>query len=450
MNARLILLLFLLLASAGPVWSQSPVPVTVRVDPRETFQTIEGWGGSLYPQTLGYFSSDPAYRKHLLEDLDVTHVRLRSVWYLLEGRNDNDDPDSIDFEAIAQGDTGMVHDEFLLQQLLHQAGVTLQFASWRFPYWMVDKPPTWNPSADDKPILPDWMDDEYVEAMAAYILYARDRYGFVFDAVSIANEPDIGIYITGLSAARLLRLSRMLDERLREHDYVTRFYLPDVAAADSIGMRYTQEYFDLEGGPEFTSALAYHSYRRDSDVMRYFGEEAKRHGLPVWVTEQSHTHLAVDDRFNWSHAMSNAVGLYDVLTLSDATLSLYWSLAMSSSGGLGLYIPESQTWAPAYEMLKHFYNDVPVGSVRISTQSNGPETVKALAFKRAASDELAVIIVNDGPEVLNVDFLLSAGRAGIKTAVVSQPQEYRETRLGNMPIVLPPRSVSTIVLVDKR
>ncbi|MFV1980320.1 MAG: glycoside hydrolase family 30 beta sandwich domain-containing protein [Rhodothermia bacterium] len=430
--------------------AQTPTPVTIRVDRGRTFQTIEGWGGSLYPQTLKYFTDDPYFKQRLLNDLHTTHVRMRSVWYLLESRNDNDDPSETDFEAIARGDTGMVHNELVLQQLLAVAGVTLQFASWRFPYWMIGKPADWLPASDDKPILPASMDDEYVESMAAYMLYARDRYGFVFDAVSVANEPDLGIYISGLPPERLLRLSRMLDERLKSAGYETRFYLPDVAAADSIGMRYTQEYFQLEGAADFTTALAYHSYRRDPDVIKYFGEEARRLGLPVWVTEQSHTAVAVEDRFNWSHALSNAESIYDVLVGSDATLSLYWSLAMSSSSGLGLYIPEDRKWAPAYDMLKHFFNDVPVGSIRILAQSDGPEGLKTVAFKLPDSEAVSVILINTGPEVLEVTFMFAGARAKIERATVSEPLDTLQDRLPNMPIVIPPRSVSTIRLADDR
>jgi O-glycosyl hydrolase len=429
----------------GPANAQNTVPVTVRVNPASTYQTIEGWGGSLYPQTLPYFAADPDYGRSLLEDLNVTHVRLRSVWYLLEGTNDNDDPEAIDFDAIARGDTGLVHDEFLLQQRLSRAGVTLQFASWRFPYWMVRQPPTWNPSSDEKPELPVSMDAEYVESIAAYLLYAREEYGFEFDAVSVANEPDIGIYIKGLTPGRLLRLSRMLDERLRLEGYETRFYLPDVAAADSIGMHYASQFLSLDGAASFADALAYHSYRREANVIQYFSEAAAESDLPVWVTEHSHTHLAVDDRFNWSHALANAECLADVLE-GNATLILYWSLAMASSGGLGLYIPEEKKWAPAYYMLKHFYNDVPVGSVRMGAVSTGSENLRALAFRHPESDRSTVILINTGREVLNVSLMVAGSMFDFESGVVSQTLSLREDRLPELPIVIPPESVSSLVV----
>lgn len=433
------------LSLVGSATAQTTVPVTVRLNPGQTYQTIEGWGGSLYPQTLPYFTTDPEYGRRLLEDLNVTHIRLRSLWYLLEGANDNDDPETIDFDAIARGDSGLVHDEFLLQQRLSRSGVTLQFASWRFPYWMIGQAPTWNPSADEKPELPASMDREYVESIAAYLLYARDAYGFEFDAVSVANEPDIGIYIRGLSPERLLRLSIMLKERLESEGYETKFYLPDVAAADSIGMQYTKEFLALHGAASFADALAYHSYRREGEVIAYFAEAARETGLPLWVTEQSHTHLALEDRFNWSHALANAECLADVLE-GNASLSLHWSLAMASSGGLGLYIPEEQKWTPAYDMLKHFYNDVPVGSVRFEALPTGSANLRALAFMHPDDERSTVVLINTGREVLNVSFMVAGGMFDFESAVVSQTLNLRETRLPKFPIVIPPESVSSLVV----
>ncbi len=410
------------LASVGGLAPASAQELTLDVDAAKTYQTMTGWGGHVYPQTWRFHADDPSYESKLFDELDVTHIRLRSVWYLLEGENDNGDPNVIDMDAIARGDTGIVHDELLLQQRIAERGKIIQFASWRFPYWMAGRDATWNPQPDEKPPLRPEMEDEYVESMAAYMLYARDQYGIRFDAVSIANEPDIGIYITELTPERLLSISRKLADRLTREGYeldatgatAVKFYMPDIAAADSIGLDYAKRFFQLPGASEFADALSYHSYRRDTDVMRALGALGRDAGIEVWAMEQSHTHLAAFDRFEWSHALSNAACLFDVLVHTNATLSLYWSLAMSSSGGLGLYVPEKQTWAPAYDMLKHFYNFIPPGSVRIDAalahsigadQSASSQWLDeaggqllVVAFKRPDDAVVAVLINTTGSD----------------------------------------------------
>lgn len=420
-------------------------PVEVVVDPGATHQIIEGWGGHVYPQTLPYFDADSTYEDRLLRELQTTHIRLRSVWYLLEAENDDGDPLHIDFDAIAKSDTGLVHDELVLQQKLQREGVKLLFASWRFPYWMIGMPPDWNPGPDEKPELPEGMDDEYVESLLAYMLYARDRYGITFDAVSVANEPDIAIYIAGLTPRRLLDISLKLQSRLREAGYETSYYLPEAAAADSIGRHYTAEFFELPGAVDASVSVAYHSYRREMDVIRFFAELGHRLDRPVWVTEQSHTHLGVENRFEWSHAMSNAACLHDILVDGNASLSLYWSYAMSSSRGLGLYIPEAKAWAPAYDMLKHFYNFVPPGSQRIDVSP--PRTdrgLRAVGFILPDGENVTIVLINES--ATPQDVLLTSGSEGMRvTKIHISSDEMRfHNETSNGVITLPAESVTTV------
>ncbi len=437
----LVGVLSLVLLTRAPCRSQ---PIRILIDPEQTFQTMEGWGGSLYPQTLPYFSEDSTFEDHLLTDLHTTHIRLRNVWYLLEAENDNDDPFEMDYDRLAAADTGLVHDELVLQQRLQERGVHLLFSSWRFPYWMIGKPPDWIPGADDKPDLPPGMDDEYVESLLGYILYARDRYGITFDAISVANEPDLSIYIGGLDPERLLRLSWKLRDRLDAAGYKTSFYMPDVAAADSIGQNYTERFYALEGGRHAAGAIAFHSYRREDEVLRYFGDLGALLGLPVWVTEQNHAGLAVENRFEWSHAVNNAACLHDVLVRSNASLSLYWSYAMSSSRGLGLYVPETKTWAPAYDMLKHFYNFVPPGSKRIeSVPIEAEGGLRTVAFIRPDSLSAALIIINEGSEPLKAR-VAAADAEFLMTRVVTSTaaSHLAETAVDSV-LTLAPMSITT-------
>lgn len=438
----------ILLTFVGSVRAQ---PVRILIDPEQTYQTVEGWGGSLYPQTLAYFAEDSTFEDHLLTDLHTTHVRPRSVWYLLEAENDNDTPDTLNFDQLAAADTGLVHDELLLEQRLHARGVHLLFSSWRFPYWMAGKPPDWQPGPDERPDLPPEMDDEYVESLLGYLLYARNRYGVIFDAISVGNEPDIGIYIGGLTPGRLLSLSWKLDERLHEAGYETKFYMPDVATADSIGREYSERFFAMEGGRHLPDAVAFHSYRRTRDAVSYFGDVGELLGLPVWVTEQSYTHLAVDDRFKWSHAMNNAVCLHDVMVYGNASLSLYWSYAMASSRGLGLYVPETRTWAPAYDMLKHFYNFVPPGSRRIEAVPIETDTgLRTVAFLRPDSDSVALIIIQDDSKPVEVAVSLTEPKFKVARVVTSTETSRLGEAATDTVMALPPRSITTIEFDRRR
>ena len=86
------------------------------VDATRTFQTIQGWGGDIYPAVTKYASDDPTLYDMAFKDLATAHMRVRSYWHELEKTNDNDDPNVIDFEALKPNDKGMIHDEFLMLQ----------------------------------------------------------------------------------------------------------------------------------------------------------------------------------------------------------------------------------------------------------------------------------------------------------------------------------------------
>jgi len=447
---KLTLLAALLLSAARVSSAQSE---QIRLDPSLTAQTIRGWGGHVYPQANAYLSSDSLFLQRMIYELYTTDMRVRSVSYLLEAENDNQDPDLINWEAIARGDTGLVHEELLLQQVLHERGVRLYFAAWRFPYWMVGKPHDWRPMPDEKPELPPAMEAEFIESIAAYLLYARDRYGTTFEGVSIANEPDIGIYIPGLTPARLLRLTRDLKQRLESEGYITQYYMPDVAAADSIARQYAELFFAIPGARDLSCSVSYHTYRREMEVIQFYAATGRRLDLPVWATEQSHTHLAVPDRHQWSHALQNAVCLHDILVYGEVSLSLYWSYAMSSSGGLGLYIPERNAWAPSYEMLKHFQNHVPPGSQRIGCSPDSTENgIRTVAFLLPDRSTIVLVLINSAGEPRAVDLNVRGGAVAIQQIFLSDRRRRHEpfptgpimetgTRL-----TLPPESVSTVLL----
>ena len=119
---------------------------------------------------------------------------------------------------------------------------------------------------------------------------------------------------------------------------------------------------------------------------------------------------------------------------------------MSSSGGLGLYIPEEQKWAPAHAMLKHFYNDVPVGSTRMQTQLTGPADVMALAFRLPDSSDISVILINSGRSVLDVNIIMAGGLVKLERVTVSEPMNTLQDRMAKLPVVIPPESVSSFKL----
>ena len=140
---------------------------------------------------------------------------------------------------------------------------------------------------------------------------------------------------------------------------VTRPRSSQDGAADAISLDYVRAFARTPGWQELSRSFAYHSYRRDSAVLREYAAIAAENGLPVWVTEQNDTHKGMPDRFEWSHALRNALCLHDILVEGRASLSFHFSYAMSGSKGLVLYQPDKQEWARACDVLRQFHNHIP-------------------------------------------------------------------------------------------
>jgi hypothetical protein len=129
---------------------------------------------------------------------------------------------------------------------------------------------------------------------------------------------------------------------------------------------------------------------------------------------------------------------------------------MSSSGGLGLYIPERKEWAPAYDMLKHFQNHIPEGSQRIHTEPDSTENgLRTVAFLLPDRSTIALVLINTAEAPRGVSLNLKGRPVAIQQIFLSD----RTKRHAPLPVdaisedgaglTLPPGSVSTVRLKQK-
>lgn len=374
---------------------------TVDFDTSISYQTIMGWGGNIYPHWITkHANNDPTYLDKMLKELNTTDARIRSYWYNLEIENDDDDPDNFNWEVFERGDRGDIHDEFLGLQELMKAGIKLHFASWRFPNWMLGKPVDYEQS--DFHELPKELEDEYVESLAAYFLYAERKYGIKYEYVTIANEPNTGVYILGITPKRYGEIVHKLKQKLEANGYYTKYYGTEVNDAGEGSAKWTNTAFFDDEHRNF-DALTYHSYRRTTDGLIYFYELAKKFNRPVFVTEFEDIPTRGGDREIWSSAMRNAMAMHDVLKYSKASMVLYFSYS-SSGGGLVIYDSINKKWYPIYDMLKQFYTGIPVGSVMVESnvKTDLKDSIYSLAFVKP-DGKLELVLINNSNTYVKVN-----------------------------------------------
>ncbi|NOU85553.1 hypothetical protein GC102_07140 [Paenibacillus sp. LMG 31460] len=384
--------------------SAGPSLETVHIDTAERHQTIEGWGGNVYPQFIPLFAAnDPNYMNKMLDELKTTNIRVRSYWYLMEEANDDGDSQTFDWSEFQAGDKGDVHKELLALQMLYNRGVKLTLGSWRFPNWMVGKPPGYNWSGAQM-TLPADMDDEYAESMAGYLLYARQQYGVTFDYIAVANEPNGGgVYINGITPARYASLTQKLKQKLEANGYRAEYLAGDTNAATISAAQYAESvlFEDAYANPEgqrLFNTLSYHAYERSVAGLQRYEEAARTYGVKLHVGEQE-DQIIVTDKDKWSRAMNNAVAIHDSLTYSRANLLQYFAYSATDSGGLVIYSYSGKTWYPVYDMLKHFYDAAPPGSVMIGAHPDASSVsdLYTVAFEKP-DRKLEIVLINAATE----------------------------------------------------
>ncbi|MCU6710234.1 hypothetical protein M6D81_16160 [Paenibacillus sp. J5C_2022] len=436
---------------------------SIAIDPDKQGQTIEGWGGNLYTLWMRQFAADdPDYYDKMLTELHTTHIRVRNYWYLLERENDNNDAHTFDWSAIASGDQGDMHEEFLALQELENRGLKLSFSPWRFPNWMAGKPYDYDWS-NEKMELPAGMDDEYVESLAAYFLYAREHYGVTFDYISVANEPNYkylsedvvsGTYIYGMTPSRYSSITAKLKQVLEANQYDAEYIAAETSPGNYTSVKYAKE--TLESAlPGVYDVLAYHAYDRTVKGLNAFADLAEQHQVRIHVGEQENeSHINLEGKETWHHAIQNAVAMHDTLVYGGANLLLYFSYSASPGGILVLYDELNKTWHPTYDVLKHFYNRIEPGSVLLESlpsRSYGGD-VYTLAFQKP-DGQLEVILINRS-ESESHTISLKAGDRNFLAIMSDESLRHQveglvsSTDADGMSITLPPQSIHSLSEVE--
>ncbi|NOU86374.1 hypothetical protein GC102_11415 [Paenibacillus sp. LMG 31460] len=422
-------------------------------------QTIEGWGGNLYTLWMrGFAAADAQYYDKMFTELNTTHIRVRNYWYLLERSNDDNDPATFDWSAFAAGDQGDMHEEFLALRELVDRGIKLSFSPWRIPSWMAGKPfdYDWSNKVME---LPAGMDDEYVESLAAYFLYARDQYGVSFDYISVANEPNYkyltngifsGTYIYGMSPARYSSITAKLKQKLEANGYFAEYIAAETSPGNYTSVKYAKETLE-SADPGVYDILAYHAYDRTVKGLSAFTDLAGQHNVRIHVGEQENeSHINLQGKETWHHAIQNAVALHDTLTYGRANLTLYFSYSASPGGILVLYDEVNKVWYPTYDMLKHFYNGVPQNSVMLESlpSSSYGGDVYTLAFLKPDGN-LEIILINRS-ETDSHTITLKAGDRDFSVIKSYAAAKYvadgfaSSTETGGMSITLSPQSIYSL------
>ncbi len=419
-----------LAASANPLGRRN-----VRVDLKATRQRLVGFGGNFTAPRYGATEPFDTVARYNLEHLKIVHARIGiplNVWTPAKG---------------VYTDTGPAHAALLQLQELAKRGIPVVASVWEGPAWLL--PGTAEQSG--RRLAPERYGD-CIEAIARFLVTARDRYGATVDNFSF-NEADYGVNFR-FTPEEIIAFIRQAGPRFKEMGLKTKFLVGDTGGGAAFA-GYAAPLLEDRSIAEFLGPLAFHCW----DVLgtpddRYEAITAlgRRYGKPVWCTEAGHDSglwQKPSPWGTWENALYTALAYVTTLRLSGAVIMDYWTY----ENDYPLVNKDDLKPYPVWYVVAQMQQALPANAV-VASASTDSEDLKALATAGPHMGQFSVLLVNpigDGqvtitglPVHAGVTVELrdsmrpSAGGAGAAS------QRLRTDGNGKLTVPIPIRSVITI------
>jgi hypothetical protein len=244
--------------------------VTAEVRVREARQTMRGFGGNFAQPRYGATVAMDAIGQWNLDNLRVVHARIGmplNFWTPQRGV----------YREDAQAKAALQQ-----MQMMAQRKIPISVAVWEGPEWMLGGP------AEKTRTLPRERYEECIEAIAQFLVTARDKYGAHADYFSF-NEPDLGINFK-FTSAQMADFIRLAGPRFADLGLKTKFLTADTANGSNLA-NYARPLLSDKTVTPFLGPLAFHSWDALSAPDAKYTEIAalgQQYNKPVWCTEAGH------------------------------------------------------------------------------------------------------------------------------------------------------------------
>lgn len=390
---------------------------TIKVNPTETYQTVEGFGFSLTggsAEVINQLTSTA--KKELLQKLFGNSENSISINYLRISIGASDlDSSTFSYNDLPEGETDEDLSEFslepdmddlvpLLKEILEiNPGIKIMGTPWSPPVWMKDNNSTIGGSLQPK----------YYGVYANYLVrYIREmeKLGIKIDAITPQNEPlhpGNNPSMLMLAAQQAEFIKNHLGPAFRAANINTKIIIYDHNADKP---EYPLAILNDAGARQYISGSAFHLYAGDISALSTV--HAAYPDKDIYFTEQytSSTGEFGGD-LKW-HLRNVIIGSMRNWSKN----ALEWNLANNSSfgphtvggcttckGAITVRSGSSYEENVGFYIIGHASKFVPAGSVRIG--SNIPGNLQNVAFKTPEGNKV-IIVLNDGPnfEMFNIEY----------------------------------------------
>ncbi len=414
--------------------AQSPIgTVAIRLMPTRKAQTMVGLGGNFCQPRYGQTEPMDAVGQWNLEHLNVAHARVGIPlnWWTPE-------PGIYKDEAQA-------HAGFLLMQELSKRRIPIVGSVWEGPEWMLG-----GQREQMGRTLPADKYDICIEAIAKYLVTARDTYGVTVEHFSF-NEADIGVNFR-FSSAQIAEFIRRAGPRFRDLGLKTKFLVGDTAnGMATVG--YCRPLLTDKTLSPYLGPVAFHCWDAlwvPEKQYAAIAELGREFGKPVWCLEAGHDAQLwrlPSPWESWENALRTALAYERTIRLTGATIMDYWTY----QNNYPLVSPDGKTPYPVFHVMAQMERVFARGSTVIGV-STDHEDIRALATIGPKPGQAAVLIVNPaGPGKAMVRGLRAGKPAHVEVSTAQTQRRSSTSQVGAdgaMNVVVPARSVVSVVQSD--
>lgn len=429
-------------------------PISVNLNPDNTFQIMEGFGGAA--TWFIYRLDNSADRNFILDkfinDVGIDLLRVKNWYYPLNYPSDKSTTSMVDWneQVSYQPTIDLVNDIRALNP-----DVKVLLSSWGPPKSLKsnNSPKGGTLSKLDGSFEYGKLADYYVDML--------DNIGFEPDWVSFQNEPG---YIDDwrtcqwrpTETAEYPGLDQALDsiyEKIKDRPFLPKILAPEV---ENIG--------NVSWAPSKTTYSAFTEAIKDKPYVDFYAFHNYNFGDPTSINNPYFFNVVRDEFPEHPSIMTEYSGkehswleaatlIQNTMVEAGASGYIWWSLIWNTGSKAMIQFDESLNWeyAKEYHLIKHFAKFVDAGYTRVELTGNN-DTYKGSAYINPSEDEITLVLVNNNKEQ-EVEFSLDDEWTILGETAY---QSTNSTNFVNVStdiengIILPDSSLTTIVLsVDK-
>ncbi len=416
----------------GLAAEQNPLgAATVAVNLADKKQTMLGFGGDFCQPRYGATEPMDAVGAYNLSHLHVVHARVGIPlnWWTPE-------------KGVYR-DEAQAHAAFLAMQEFTRRKIPIAASVWEGPTWLLG-----GRAEQSSRVLPPEKYADCIEAIAQFLVTARDRYGVTVDTFSF-NEADYGVNFK-FTSETIADFIRQAGPRFRALGLKTKFLVGDTGGGMEV-VGYARPLLEDRSLAPYLGPLAFHCW----DVLgapdaRYEAIAAlgKEFDKPVWCTEAGHDAglwQQPNPWASWDNALRTALAYAKTLRLTGASLMDYWTY----QDNYPLVNREGTQPYPVFTILQQMEDALPPGSRIVSAAADRDE-LRVLAASGPEAGQCSVLLVNPiGAGKVTLTGLPPGARASVITSTTTALRKATAeevSREGQMTITVPTRSVVTVLL----